>query len=195
MNGANLYFRIIPLLLCLSACSHLAMQGDGLPLESGAFDLNLPVDHEMQAVLTITAGGVREDYLLAISTLQGEFSGALLTAQGIPVYSVKVLGGRLSTSRQVSTVKLLDSVTLLRYLELIYLNESKIRGRIRDHWAWNAGKDERNFYHGDTSNTHDRLSIRYTGSAPWYSSVVLSVPDQHQILSLRVLETSIVVSE
>ncbi len=195
MTEVSLYLRLAILLMFLSACAHLAMHNDGLPLRPGAFELELPDNQEMQAVVGVSRDGVREDYLLAVSTRSGEFSCALLTPQGIPVYSVKLRDGRMRVSQQAGAGEFLKPAELLRYLELVYLAEHKIKGRLRDHWKWNTGKDKRNFYYGDSSNTRGGVHIDYAGNAPWYSSVVLKVPDHSHVFSLRILETSIVVPE
>jgi len=155
-----------------------------------------PTGYEVQASLHISQYSAQEDYLLAMSTAGETFSAAFLTPQGIPVYSLEIMNGRIHVSSQAPIGELLDPTQILEYLELIYLENDDIQALIHQDWTLESAAYKRLFYHGGNGDTAtSKVNIRYSGTKPWFSSASLTDSRKDLQLTIRILEASLVLPE
>lgn len=156
----------------------------------------LPAGYEVQASLHLSRNSAQEDYLLAMSTAKHTFSAAFLTPQGIPVYRVEVVKGRTRVSAQTSIGELLNPAQILEYLELIYTADDDIRARVGNNWTWESSPSHRRFHRDNSGHSPSvNVSIRYSGSKPWYALATLADSRNDLKLTIRVLESHFVLPE
>ena len=197
MNVNGLFFYLPALiLLVLSGCAGTGTHENTLPVHLNDSAQVFPAGYEVQAIVQISRGLVREDYVLAMRTRTDAFSAAFLTPQGIPVYSVHALSGQRVLSRQTAIGELLNPNELLGYLELIYLEESTISKAIRNSWRWDAYSDTRYFYPVDAPvSAMAAIRIRYRGAAPWFSRIDLADKRNNTQIHVEVVEANRVLPE
>jgi hypothetical protein len=197
MNMRCLFFYLSGVIfLILPGCASPGIHENTLPVQFNKSGQGFPVGYEVQAIVHIFRGSIREDYVLAMSTETGAFTAAVLTPQGIPVYSVRGFNGQLAVSRQTAIGELLSPTELLGYLEFIYLEDSIIVKKIRNTWRWDTSKGARNFYPAGTpSSATAAIHIRYRGIAPWFSRIDLTDKRTNTRLQLELVEASRVLPE
>ena len=179
--------------LTLAGCAGVRQS---LPLQSGGGSPGFPADYEVQASLQISRQAVREHYVLAMTTVGDAFSAIFLTPQGIPVYSVEKVSGRLRVKRHKVVGEQVDPLQILAYLELIYREDNDIQDLIRDQWRWDTDAGARRFYRADASDASaGEISIRYTGLGPWHPWVSLADERNDKQLTVRILEAVLVLPE
>lgn len=179
--------------LTLAGC---ASAKQSLPLQSGGGNPGFPTGYEVQASLQIFRQTAREHYVLAMTTVGDAFSAIFLTPQGIPVYNVEEVSGRLRVKRHKALDEQVDPLQILAYLELIYREDNDIRDLIRDQWRWDTGAGARRFYRVDASDAPTgEISIRYSLHGPWPPWACLIDERNDKQLTIRILEAVLVLPE
>jgi hypothetical protein len=177
-------------------CASVVFNHDDILSRGDANSPKFPSGYEVQASLHISQYSAQEDYLLAMSTAGKTFAAAFLTPQGIPVYSLKIINGRIHVSSQTPIGELLDPTQILEYLELIYLEDDDVRALIHQDWTLESAAYKRSFYHGGNGDTAtSKVNIHYSGTRPWFSSVSLTDSRKDLQLTIRILEASLVLPE
>ena len=142
-------------------------------------------DYEVMATLRLSSPTSEENYLLAISTRKDSLTAALLTPQGLPVFSVSARDNRLQAPGKTALDILVRPVQLINYLELLYVDEVNILALLRDSWQCQHGPGRRRFLLLDAAQREVRnIEIDYLGKGPWYSSATLQ--DSHNSVDLEV---------
>ena len=191
--GRHSLLLILLLLLTLAGC---ASARQSLPLQSSGSSPGFPAGYEVQASLQIFRQAAQEHYVLAMTTVGDAFSAIFLTPQGIPVYSVEEVSGRLRVKRHKVVGEQVDPLQILAYLELIYREDNDIQDLIRDQWRWDTGAGARRFYRAGASDASTgEISIRYTAPGPWHPWASLVDERNDKQLTVRILEAVLVLSE
>ncbi len=184
------------LIFILMGCASTGFNHNNILSQGESNSPTFPIGYEVQASLHISQYSAQEEYLLAMSTCGETFSAAFLTPQGIPVYSLEIIKGRIHVSSQAPIGELLDPTQILEYLELIYLEYDDIQALIHQDWALESAVSKRRYYHGDTGDTAaPKVNIHYSGARPWFSSVSLADSRKDLQLTIRILEAVRVLPE
>ncbi len=91
---------IILVAMVLAACASLSTIRADLPLSRQFCPYGFAADYEVRATLSLRTSGHKEEYLLAIRTGGESADLAVLTPQGIPVYSIHCSESGLEISSQ-----------------------------------------------------------------------------------------------
>ena len=185
------------LTLTLMGCASAGFNHNNILSWEKANNPKFPSGYEIQTILHISQYSAQEDYLLALSSAGKTFSAAFLTPQGIPVYRLEVIRGRIHVSSQTPIGELLDPVQILQYLELIYLEDTAVRTLIRQDWALDSTVvNKRRYYHNEAGGTATaKVNIHYSGAGPWFSSASLTDSRNDFQMTIRILEASLVLPE
>lgn len=183
-------------LLGVAGCSALPTPTAGLPLSVGSCDGTFPGPWEIHATLSLQQGPVVEKFLLALASTGSNTELAVLTPQGIPLYRIECIKGDWEVNRQARVDMLVQPERLLAWLQLIYLDESRISPRLQPGWDWQEEGSKREFYRPSAGRGgHDSIRIDRAGSGPWYESARLEDRGLETQLVIRILEASRVLPE
>lgn len=174
--------------LALLACTSNAPQPADILERHGA--PAFPVGYEVQASLQLSRDGIVEHYLLAMGTATNKFSAAFLSPQGLPVYTVTWVDGRLRSARQAPMGTLLDPQQTLDYLLLIFARDTDVEALIQGGWMYQASAGKRKFNKGATV-----IDISYQGEGPWHRHATLDDRYSNFHLTVHILEAPLVLPQ
>tara|TARA_R110002072_G_scaffold302958_1_gene490368 strand:- start:6851 stop:7423 length:573 start_codon:yes stop_codon:yes gene_type:complete len=177
------------LVLALPACT-LLPDGQDLPLAQVDCRQAFPQGYEVRATLRVEPSGAK--FLLALGTAPERIDLALLTVQGMPVYSLSCTDGYPEASVQTSAGNEIPPLVLMNYLAIIFMDAEALPQQLQPGWALQAHTAKRFLTRHENAA---EVQIRYQGTAPWFDSIELTDSLQGVSLSIVILESSRVLPE
>lgn len=180
----------------LAACSLLPTKEWESPLEKPFCLKGFPTNYEVRATLSLQVDHRDEDYFLAIRTVENTIDIALLTLQGIPVYSIRCTASDPHIASQTQLVGGMQARDLLFYLELIFLDVEMLRPQLRPRWSVEEHKNLRVLSRNTAeAGTHNRIQVTYQGDLPWFDAVHLTDSVKGTAIDVKILGSAHVLPE
>lgn len=193
------FCKIMVLIIAITplvACTSFSTKTGGAPLIRTGCPLGLSENYEVSATLTVRTAARNEEYFLALRTAADDAEIALLTLQGIPVYSVHCSRSETVVSAQAQLPGGIHSELLISYLQLIFTDAKSLRRRLDPQWSLDDRDDRRILSHrAPDGATPGAIYIEYTGTPPWFASVQLQDIVQDTSLALEIIGSTHVLPE
>lgn len=186
--------------LCsVSACSNFSSRHNQPPIPEELVSSGFTADTMMTATVVIATADKREQYLVAMRSVNKLLEFAFLSPQGVPQFSATYSSSGLAVSRQTSTSELLAERQLLGYLALMLIAPDDIQGVLDAHWRYQQVEQQRRFQWvgkavPDTENFSD-IVINYQSSGGRELVIKLTDRNHYNLVTIRILESSHVVPE
>lgn len=185
---------IMSVVFALHGCSLFSSYGISQPVEASDFGNGLPVGYELHAVLTLKHAGGSREYLMVVGTEPGEARLALMTPQGLPIYSMTGGEGSLTVSQQLHFEHSLTPDMVASYLLMIYgRSELLLDSASGSDWQLEVAPQMRSY--SPRADGGGAIEVSYSGEAPWYSEVTLIDSRNDTLIIVRTLEWFDVIPE
>lgn len=190
MGEGDHRLQILALLMIgLVACSSLPM-GRELPLVDFGCLQVFPHGYEIHATLGVAPA--KQEFLLALRSEPQQFDFALLTAQGMPVYSLSCAVGGTRVSSQTLVSDNLPPQLLLTYFAIIFMDAGALSEQLQPGWKVHEDTGARRL---TGPGVVDEIQVRYEGPAPWFGTIELEDSLNAVTLRMVILESSRVLPE
>jgi hypothetical protein len=192
-TGLRLSLLIMLVAMGPAACASLSKITADLPLSRQTCPYGFAADYEVRATLGLRTSGHKEEYLLAIRTGGESADLAVLTPQGIPVYSIHCSESGLEISSQTRLAGGISAVLMLSYLEMIFIGGDRLRQLLQPGWAVEEGGDMRLLSRRSVDGVVvGGININYMGDPPWFKTVKLEDTLRETTLVLGIMGSSLV---
>jgi hypothetical protein len=188
----GLRFTIVVIMLAMGLTACVSLSDYAVPLSRPICPHSFVAGHEVQATLTVRTSGREDEFFLAMRTRVKRTDIAILSPQGIPFFSIQCSGTGPDISRQVGMEGDISPLLMLTYLELMFMDEGKLRHHLVQGWNFEEGKGMREFF--EISNDRD-ITISYKGSPPWFTTIRLEDRSRETTLVLKTVEVSLALPE
>ena len=180
----------------VNACASLSTARDDLPLTQQVCPYGFAANYEIRTTLSLQTAGRNEEYFLAIRTEKGIADIAVLTPQGIPVYSIHCSDLGTDVSSQARLTGGVQPELILSYLEMIFMGGDDLRKLLQLQWTLEDHKDKRLLTKQSVDDqVVGKMQITYLGDAPWFREVKLEDTQHETKLTLVTLGSSVELPE
>jgi uncharacterized protein DUF3261 len=180
----------------LAACTSLPPHRVELPISGESCLYSFAAGYEVRASLGVHTFGRKKNYLLALRTESNGFDLAIMTPQGVPVYSISCTENGINISRLTGQPEELPPQLLLSYLEIIFLDGDRLQQMLQPGWDLEEADNLRLLsQHSKDGAGLGEISIVYMGEPPWFTSVKIEDHQHEAALGLKIIESSLVLPE
>ena len=123
----GLRFTIVVIMLAMGPTACVSLSNNAAPLSRPICPHSFVAGHEGQGTLTVRTSGREDEFFLAMRTRVKRTDIAILSPQGIPFFSIQRSGTGPDISRQVRMEGDISPLLMLTYLELMFMDEGKLR--------------------------------------------------------------------
>ena len=188
-NGDHRIQALAFVMLGLVACSSLPTERE-LPLAE--FDCLQVFPHGYELHATLWVAPAKQGFLLALRSEPQQVDFALLTAQGMPVYSLSCAVGGTRVSSQTQVSDNLSPQLLLTYFAIIFMDAGALSEQLQPGWDIQEDTGARRLTRQDVA---EEIQVRYEGAPPWFSAIELEDSLNGVTLRMVILESSRVLPE
>jgi hypothetical protein len=151
------------------------------------FDCLQGFPHGYEIHATLGVAPAKQEFLLALRTEPQQVDFALLTAQGMPVYSVSCGIGGTRVNPQTLVSDNLPPQLLLTYFAIIFMDTGALSEQLQPGWDIQHDTGARRLTRHDVAK---EIQVRYEGAAPWFSVIELEDSLNGVTLRMVILESS-----